>query len=226
MSLRSLAAFALSCFTLAGCGAGSGLLGTAGNGDAATVRFVNASAATLDVATNGVVIPANAALAPGAGTACFAVADPLAPGLSVRQAGSGTDLSGFVTTFANGGHYTLVAFPGVNGAVQFISLPNTSLPAPDRSELRVLNASSGLGAVDVHVTPVGATLGTPNISGIAFGSATGTFDVAAGTMQVRLTSTGSTNVVFDAGSRLLDAGRSYTLIVSSATAGLLVGDCP
>jgi hypothetical protein len=226
MSLRSLAALALSCVTLAGCGGGSGLLGTAGGADAATVRFVNASAATLDVATSGVVIPANAALAPGAGTACFEVPDPLAPGLTVRQAGSTTDLSGFVTTFANGGHYTLVAFPGASGTVQFISLPNTSLPSAGRSELRVLNASSGLGVVDAHVTTPGATLGTPNVSGIAFGSASGTFDVAAGTMQVRLTSAGSTNVVFDAGSRVLEAGKSYTLIVSSATAGLLVGDCP
>jgi hypothetical protein len=226
MSLRSLTAFALTCLSLAACGGGSGLLGTAGDANSATARFVNASAATLDLATSGVVIPANAALAPGAGTGCFSVPDPIVPGLSVRQAGSTTDLSGFVTTFANGGHYTLVAFPGASGTVQFISLPNTSLPATGRSELRVLNASSGLGMVDVHVTTVGATLGSPNVSGLAFGSATGTFDVAAGTMQIRLTGVGSTNVVFDAGSRVLEEGKSYTLIVSSATAALLVADCP
>jgi hypothetical protein len=226
MSLRSLTALALSCATLAGCGAGSGLLGTGGSGNVATVRFVNASAATLDLATSGIVTPANAAIVPGAGIGCFTVADPLVPGLSVRQSGSTTDLPGFVTTFASGGRYTLVAFPGVSGAVQFISVPNISLPAAGRSELRVLNASSGLGVVDVHVTTAGAALGTPNVSGIAFGNASGTFDVAAGTMQVRLTSTSSTNVVFDAGSRVLEAGRSYTLIVSSATAALLVADCP
>ena len=225
MSVRSLASLALSCLTLAACGAGSGLLGTAGEGDAATVRFVNASPSTLDLAVNTIVAPANAALAPGAATECLALPDPLFAGLSVRQAGTVTDLPGLVTTFANGGRYTLVAFPGAAGAVQFLSVPNTSLPAAGRSELRVVNASSGLGTVDVHVTTAGAVLGTPNVPGVPFGSASGTFDVAAGTMQIRLTTMGSTNVVFDAGSRVLEAGRSYTLIVSSATNAMLVADC-
>jgi hypothetical protein len=144
----------------------------------------------------------------------------------VRQAGTTADLPGLVATFANGGRYTLVAYPGATGTVLFLSVPNTSLPAAGRSELRVVNASSGLGTVDVHVTTPGAALGTPNVPGVPFGSATGTFDVAAGTMQIRLTSLGSTNVVFDAGSRILEAGRSYTLIVSSATAAMLVADCP
>jgi hypothetical protein len=226
MSFRSLTALTLACVALAGCGSGSRLLGTAGSAQAATVRFVNASAVTLDLATNGVVVPTNASIAPGGGIGCFSVPDPLAPGLSVRQSGSTTNLAGFVTTFANGGHYTLVAFPGASGTVQFISIPNTSLPAAGRSELRVLNASSGLGVVDVHVTTVGAALGTPNVSAVSFGNASGTFDVAAGTMQVRLTTSGTTSVVFDAGSRVLETGRSYTLVVSSATAAILVPDCP
>jgi hypothetical protein len=225
MSFRAFTGFALSCLTLAGCGGGSGLLGAAGSGDAAEARFVNASASTLDLASSGVVVPANAAIAPGGGTECFSVPDPQIASLSVRQAGTTVDLPGFVTTFANGGRYTLVAFPGVTGTVQFLSVPNTSLPAAGRSELRVVNASTALGTVDVHVTTLGAAIGTPNVSSIPFGTASGTFDVAAGTMQIRLTSTGSTNVVFDAGSRLLESGRSYTLIVSSATAALLVADC-
>ena len=225
MSLRSVTTFALSCLTLAGCGGGSGLLGTAGEGDAATVRFVNASPSTLDLATNGILVPANTGIAPGAGTECLAVPDPLFAGLSVRQTGTTVDLPGLVAAFANGGRYTLVAFPGATGAVQFLSVPNTSLPAAGRSELRVVNASSGLGTVDVHVTTPGAALNLPNVAGIPFGQASGTFDVAAGTMQIRLTTIGSTNVVFDAGNRLLEAGRSYTLIVSSATAAVLVADC-
>ena len=225
MSLRSFAALALSCLALAACGGGSGLLGTAGSANAADARFVNASASTLDLATSGVVAPGHAAIAPGSATECFSIPEPVSSGLTVRQTGTTTDLPGFVTTFANGGRYTLVAFQGATGAVQFLSVPNTSLPAAGRSELRVVNGSSALGTVDVHVTTVGATLGAPNVSGVPFGTASGTFDVAAGTMQIRLTSAGSTNVVFDAGSRLLEAGKSYTLIVSSATAALLVADC-
>ena len=225
MSVRSFTALALSCLTLAGCGDGSRVLGTAGSSDAAEARFVNASASTLDLATSGVVSPANAAIAPGGSTACLSVPDPTVSGLTVRQAGTTTDLPGFVTSFSSGGRYTLVAFPGATGAVQFLSVPNTSLPAAGRSELRVVNGASALGTVDVHVTTAGAALGTPNVSGVPFGTASGTFDVAAGTMQIRLTSAGSTSVVFDAGTRLLEAGRSYTLVVSGATAAVLVADC-
>jgi hypothetical protein len=225
MSLRSFTWSALSCLTLAGCGGGSGVLGTAGSGDAAVARFVNVSGHPLDLATSGVVSPAHAAIVPGAGTECFSVPDPRASGLSVRPAGTTTELAGFVTTFANGGRYTLVAFQGNTGPILFLSVPNTSLPAAGRSELRVVNASAALGTVDVHVTTPGGTLGTPNVSGITFGTASGTFDVAAGTMQIRLTSAGSTTLVYDAGSRPLESGKSYTLIVSSVTAALLAADC-
>ena len=225
MSFRSFTALALSCAALAACGSGSGILGTAGSSEGAEARFVNASGSTLDLATSGVVAPANAAIAPGGSTACLTVPDPTISSLTVRQTGTTTDLPGFVTTFANGGRYTLVAFPGPTGAVQFLSVPNTSLPAATRSELRVVNGSTALGTVDVHVTTAGAALGVPNVSSIPFGTASGTFDIAAGTMQIRLTTAGSTNVVYDAGSRLLEAGKSYTFIVSSATNAILVADC-
>lgn len=222
---RSFRHLALACsVVLAACDTGSFLLGTAGSPNAATVRFVNATAASLDLATGGVVSTANANIVPGASIACFSVADPSTPGLSVRQSGSSTDLPGFTPRFTSGGVYTLVAFPGPAGT-QFISVPNAFIPIAGRSALRVLNASSGLGTVDVYVTAPGAALGTPNAIGVGFGTASGSFDVSAGAIQVRLTNSGVTTVVFDAGSQTLAAGTSYTLVVSSATSAILVPDC-
>jgi hypothetical protein len=210
---------------VAACGDGSGILGVSGSADAATVRFVNATASALDLAVGGSVSTANANITPGGGVACFTIDDPSVPGLSVRQAGSTTDLGGFTPFFSSGGRYTIVAFPGAAGTVQFINVPNAAAIVSGRSALRVLNASSGLGTVDVHATAVGATLGTPNVTGVGFGNASGTFDVPAGAVQVRLTSSGTTNVVFDAGTQTFEAEKSYTLVVSSATAAVLVPDC-
>ena len=224
MSIRSFRAIALlACATLAGCGDGSGLLVTAGSGDVATVRFVNATASPLDLMVNGTVSSPN--VVPGAGVACFDVADPSVPGLTVRQTGTTTDLGGFTPFFSSGGRYTVVAFPGPSGFIQFVSVPNAFIPITGRSALRIFHGSSGLGAVDVHVTAPGATFGTPNATSLGFGAASGSFDVSAGTQQVRLVTSGTTSVVFDAGNRVLEAGKSYTLVVSIATAAILVPDC-
>jgi hypothetical protein len=79
--------------------------------------------------------------------------------------------------------------------------------------------------VDVYVTTPGAALDTPKISGLNYGAYSASFDVPAGATQVRLTGTITTTVVFDAGTQTLEAGKSYTLVISSATAAMLVPDC-
>jgi hypothetical protein len=215
----------LGSVALAACDGGSGLLGVAGPADAATVRFVNVSASPLDLAMSGIVTAPNANIAPGASVGCFSVADPTVPGLSVRQSGTTTDLTGFAPRFSAGGRYTLVAYPGPTGFIQFASVPNASLLVAGRSALRVFNGSPALDVVDMYVTAPGATLETPIATGIGYGAASGTFDVSAGTIQVRLTNPLTQGVVFDSGSRVLEAGKSYTLVVSSATAAVIVPDC-
>ena len=226
MSFRAFGASALiSCAVLAGCGDGSGLLGVAGSSNAASVRFVNASAVPLDLAVNGTVTGSNANITSGSSVGCFSVPDPTTPGLTLRQTGTTTDLTGFSPLFASGGRYTVVAFPGPSGVIEFSTVPNAAIIATGRSALRVFNGSSGLGVVDVYVTASSAPLGTPVISGLGFGVATGSFDTAAGTVRVRLTTNNTTTVVFDAGNQVLEAGKSYTLVVSSATSAILVPDC-
>ncbi len=228
MSRRLLRASALvCCLVVAACsGNGSRIVAVAGSSDAATARFVNATATPLDLAVGGSVPTTNANIAPGGGVACFSIDDPTVPGLSVRQAGTTTDLTGFTPLFTSGGRYTVVAFPGAGGTVQFVNVLVAADVVSGRSALRIFNGSSGLGTVDVHVTPPSAALGTPSVTGVGFGNASATFDVPAGAVQVRLTSAGTTNVVFDAGTQTFEAGKSYTLVISSATAAaILVPDC-
>lgn len=217
----SLAALA----ALAACGVGSLTSAQAGSGNAATVRFVNASGATLDLATGGFVSTGNSGIAPGSGIGCFVVADVAAPGLSVRQTGTSADLSGFAPQLAAGGRYTLVAYPAAAGSIQFVAVPAAPLVATGRSALRIVQASAALGPVDVYVTVPGAALGAPVATGLGVGGVSAAVDVAAGSQQVRLTGTGTTAVVFDAGAQALAAGVGYSLVVSSATGPILVPDC-
>jgi hypothetical protein len=226
--VRPLRSAALACsVALAACGdSGSLILGTVGGGDAASVRFTNATASTLDLAQSGVVTAGNANIAPGSSVGCLSVEDPTTPSLSVRVAGTATDLAGFPISFAVGGRYTVVSYLGPSSTIQFISIPLTNTPAADRSALRVFNGSSALSAVDVFVSVPGAALTVPIISSLNFGVASSTVDLAAGSTQIRLTTTGTLNVVFDAGTQVLEAGKSYTLVVSSATpTAVLVPDC-
>jgi hypothetical protein len=226
-SFRAFASLALCSGALAACGTGSGILAVAGSGDAATVRFVNATATPLDLVTGGSVNAGNANIVSGGGIGCFAVADPTVAQLTVRRSGTTDDLTSFSPIlFSANGRYTLVAFPTATGAIQVVGIPTTgAVPVPGRSALRVFHALSGAGLVDVYVTVPGAALDVPTMTSVPFGAFNGSPNVPPGAVQVRLTNTATTTVVFDSGSRTVEAGKSYTLIVSSATPAILVPDC-
>ena len=186
---------------------------------------MNATGTSFDLATGGVVTAGNANIVPGAGVACFTVTDPATPALNVRVAGTTAALSGFPAQFAAGGRYLIVAYPGAAGAIQFLSVLANPLVASGRSALRVVQGSSALGPVDVYITAPGAVLGSPIATGLGYGGASASFDVSAGAQHVRLTSTGSTSTVYDTGTQTLAANTGYSLVVSSATAPILVPDC-
>jgi hypothetical protein len=208
---------------LAACGVGDRILGSTDGPAEATARFVNATVTTLDLARNGTVNAADGNIVPGAGVGCFTVSTLGDPGVTIRRTGTTTDLAGFSPHFSPGGHYTLVGFPSASGGIQFASVPTATVPGTGRSALRVFNASPTIAVADVYVAAPGAAFGPPRDIGILFGTASGSFDVASGTMQVRLVSAGP--VVTDLGTFVLAADRSYTIIASSATAPILVPDC-
>jgi hypothetical protein len=224
MPLRSFrVAPLLFSLALAGCGMGSRILGSTDGPEQASARFVNATVGALDLARNGAVSAGDGNIAPGAGVGCFTVSTLGDAGVSIRQTGTTTDLAGFSPHFSPGGHYTLIGFLGASGGIQFASVPTGTVPAAGRSALRVFNASPTIAVADVYVAPVGVAFGPPREMGMLFGTASGSFDVASGTVDVRLVSAGP--VVTVLGTFELVPDRSYTIIASSATAPILVPDC-
>jgi hypothetical protein len=71
----------------------------------------------------------------------------------------------------------------------------------------------------VYVTAPGAALGTTSATGIGFGTTSGLINVAAGTQQIRFTTTGTQTVAINAGSLTFTAGQNAVLVIAPPAPG-------
>jgi hypothetical protein len=230
MSPRQVIALAmLSCLALAACDTGSGILGV-GGGRGATVRIVNASGVALDLTSNGQVVGGSGHVPAGAITSCLRI-DPSLATVGLRRSGETSDIPGFAPVFAVGGVYTVIAFPGIAGAIATSTTSDIFTPATGLSGLRIFDAAPDLGTLDVYVTLPGEPLSVPSSASVGFGGSTGFFDVNPGTSQVRFTIATTPVLVFDAGQITLAPGQNSTLVLaqpagaSSAPVTMLVPGC-
>lgn len=206
---------------LAACDTGVTSTGFAG-GSTATVRFVNATPSSVDVASAGTVATSNGGLTFGTASTCV-VTDASAPDLTVRTAGTGNVVPGVPTAFTAGGKYTVVAYVDAGGVTRFATFAtNTFTPGNAQAGLKVFDAATGPGSFDVYVNPPGSALGTASATNLVSGASTSFFNVAAGSQQVRLTNAGTQTTAFDAGSLALGAGRNYLLVIGAPSAGSTV----
>ena len=185
----------------------------------ATVRLANATDAALDLRQGTNVVSGGSNLGFGGISSCTSV--PVASsGLAVAATGTATNLSGFAPTLVAGNSYTFVAFPGGASVTSFATLVNTFTPTSGQAGFRVFNATGGATALDAFIAAQVALFTTPTISGAASGSATAFVSVPAGTMVIRVTSTGLLTGLFpDLVSQTLNAGTNYTLIIAPPASG-------
>jgi hypothetical protein len=88
----------------------------------------------------------------------------------------------------------------------------------------VINVAAGIGAVDVYLTAAGTDLNStsPNVSGIGVGS-TGSFvAVNAGTYELRVTATGTKDVIYDTAVQTFTNQASYQAVVFTKGSSKLV----
>ncbi len=115
------------------------------------------------------------------------------------------------------GSYNTVLDSG-NGATTFTD--NHSTPSSSNASIRVINASSGLGAIDVYVVATGNGLGsTPTFSNVGIPTATGYTTLAAGSYIVYFTTPGTTNVLLATGTLTLSSGQVRTVAALDGQAG-------
>ena len=189
-----------------------------------TVRFFNAvNALALDIAQNGTVLSGNGNIPFGTASPCIEVNDAN-PQLSIRAAGTTTDLAGFTPAFSAGNTYTVLV-TGTAASPVFTTLDDQfTPPGANTAGVRVINAttsaSAGTGIWDIYVNP-GATPGTPNATAVARNSASPFLTVPAGqTNTLRLTNAGQTVRLQDIAVPSLAAGTATSIVVTDpATAG-------
>ncbi len=224
LSARALAHPGLFATTLAVVLAGSlaGSLASCGGDDTnnvtglgpATVRFVNASNAGIEVSNGGVVESGNNNLGFGASSACMS-ASATGTALGFTLAGSGTVLPGFTQKFTPAGNFTVVAFP--NGTlVQFATASNSGF-APDAggAGLRVFNALSSTDTLLAFAN--GELLGTGQP--ILFGTASSFATLPAGFVAITLKSSNGSPTVISATTIGLTANERAMLVIAPPAGG-------
>ena len=217
MQFRTLAlALLASSVTLAACGSDD-VTGT--NANNATVQFINATAVSLDIAQGGTVATGNGALSYGTTSLCI-VTDASSSNLAVRQTGTSTPLAGFAPAFQAGGNYSVIAYPGGPGVIQFGTVSNAFTASAGQGGLRVFNAAGAGTSYDVYVSAPGAASATAGANNVGYGSGSSYFNVVSGTaQQVRITNAGSQAIVLDVGNRTFTPGQNVTLVITPPLSG-------
>ncbi|HET9086428.1 MAG TPA: DUF4397 domain-containing protein [Acidobacteriaceae bacterium] len=109
----------------------------------------------------------------------------------------GTDLTTSTQTIVKNGYYTILnlgTYPNIS--LMPLTDDNTS-PGAGKFKLRVVNASSTAGPVDIYLTPPGGSIsGTPVVSAFQSRQVTSSYlQLAPGTYEVQVTQTGSTTAI-------------------------------
>lgn len=182
--------------------------------DQATVRFANATTVGIDVNNGGAAAGSNLGFAGTTGCLAVNTSGAASTSLAFHQAGGGSVMVGFSQNFATGGEYTVIAYPGFTGTVQFMTLDDAGYAAVSgQGGVRVVNAAPGSGNLVLWLD--GEVVGSAG--GTAYGSASSFANVAAGTRSFTITSGGAT--VATTGAYAVTAGGTHTLVIAPPATG-------
>ncbi|MET0335587.1 MAG: DUF4397 domain-containing protein, partial [Rhizobacter sp.] len=148
---------------------------------------------------------------------------------SVRTTVGNVQLSTLNLNPHQGDKYTFLAYAGLLGVpgVLFIEDPYNKSLTNNNARVRVANASNNTTAVDVYITPTTTDIATvsANYSNVTLGNAvpgTGadSHEFAGNNYQLRITTTGTKNVVFNAP---LNLAQNADVLLVTVPSGLLPG---
>jgi len=205
---------------LSACGSGGG-----GNDGNTNVRVLNASVgySSLDLKVNDTKVSS------GVNFGTVSNYGSISTGSNTSElliAGSTTLLSTpSLSNLIKDGHYTLIAFGNTGSLSTRLLNESETEPASGSTKLLTLNLSPDAGTVDVYVTAPGASLSdaTPLATQLLPGNGDAYRTITSGTYQIRVTATGSkSDLRLDIPSVTLDSAKVNTLVLTSATGGVMV----
>jgi len=123
------------------------------------------------------------------------------------------------------GNYTYIVYGPVVSATGLLVNEN-NLPTVNSGQFnfRVINAAAGIGPVDVYLTPLGTDLNTtsPTVANIGLGGIGSFIGVNVGTLELRVTATGTKSVIYDTLPQAFTNGNSYEAVVFTKGSARLV----
>ncbi len=223
LNIRMWLTRAAACATLVltACGGSGGSSGTA------SVRLVNATLthSSLTLLANG----AAAVSATGSDTVSgYVGVDAGSPTLQVNDATSGSALATLAPSVAKDAHYVVIAYESGGALRTTVINEDTAAPAVGTASLRVFDAATDAGAIDVYVTDPATDIATLTSPSFTFTSSTAlqasTFlSVTPGTYRIRVTGSGNpADVRLDVAPVVLTSQEVAAVILTPTVGGTLV----
>jgi hypothetical protein len=185
----------------------------------ASVRAVHLSpdAPAVDVAVNDSVVLEDVSYRQASG---FLSVNAGNIGLEVRVANTDTVALAADLNLTKDTNYTVIAANNV-ASIEALVIEDDNLPAAGFSQLRVVHGAPAAPAVDVYVSAPDDDFAdlTPTLENVPFKAISGELEVASGDYRVRVTATGSTDVIYDSGVLSLVGGVEYVAVASAVEAG-------
>ena len=210
-------AVAITAALVAACGGGA-------DRTKAQVRLVNASAdyAQLELRVDSQLRLSQVTYGGAEG---YIEVDPGKSSSTISSAGSATPLLSFTPAVSEKKYLTLLAYGPAGALRQQPVDDNVGAPDTDRALLRVFNAASDAGALDVYLTATNDALSSavPVQTAAAYGVLGAATTVFSGTWRLRVTAAGSkTDVRLDMPALVLPSKHIATLVLTPTAGGVLV----
>ena len=140
--------------------------------------------------------PPRSAPRPSDNVSVYAAVASGSPALQVNDSATGSALATLAPSVAGDAHYVVVAYESGGVLRTTVIAEDTAAPAAGTASLRVFDAATDAGAIDIYVTDPAAditTLSSPTFSFAAATSlqASGFLSIAPGTYRVRVTGSGN-----------------------------------
>jgi hypothetical protein len=212
---------AFAAAALVGCGGGGG-----DDGGSASVRLVNATLthASINLLANSTTIITGTAIDTASG---YVGVDDGSPSLQVNDANSGAVLAVTAPTIAKDQKFALVAYESGGSVRTAVISEDTDAPSSGTALVRVFNAATDAGNIDVYVTDPAVditTLASPTFSFTSSSSvqASNFVSFGPGTYRIRVTGAGNpSDLRLDIPSTVLASQQVATVILTPTTGGTL-----
>ena len=198
--------------------------GSSNDGSDGAVRLVNASDSygALDLYSSDTLLAsgvaadgASAYVSLGAGTYT----------LKLKRNGSSTTVSSSERTVLEGTPHTLLAYATADTLKTVFLTDSEAAPSSGTAKLRIFNASTEAGSLDVYVTASDATLAdsSPTASSLAGERFSSYSEISAGSYRIRVTGYGDkSDLRLDLDAVTLASQQISTLVLTTTPGGVLV----